>query len=158
MNQADLEVTPGQLWGLFGMPHSESIPLKTCSKCKLLKPVYAFYDNESKTKGVQSYCKACFNSYTTQRFARRKKVAILYKGGACERCRLQLSETNSAVFDFHHKDPDSKTASFSTIRRWSWQRARVELDKTILLCANCHRTVHHEWDGVQVTDEEPLEW
>ena len=26
--------------------------------------------------------------------------------------------------------------------RWSWERAKKELDKCILVCSNCHREIH----------------
>jgi predicted HNH restriction endonuclease len=131
---------------------------KTCSKCGYVKHLGAFYDNPAKRHGVQSYCKSCFNRYTTNRFVRRKVFAIQYKGAACEHCGLTLLESNFAVFDFHHRDPAMKKASFTKIRRWSWDRAKKELDKTTLLCANCHRTVHHKLDGLKLSIEGPLEW
>jgi predicted HNH restriction endonuclease len=67
-------------------------------------------------------------------------MALQYMGGACCRCGYATCE---AALVFHHKDPGSKDFSFSErgITR-SWQRIKDELDKCVLLCANCHAEVH----------------
>ena len=74
---------------------------------------------------------------------RRKKVkrmAVEYKGGECEVCGY-----NKCVdaFDFHHKDPKEKEFSISSGGRTrAWKKIKVELDKCVLLCSNCHRETH----------------
>ena len=45
------------------------------------------------------------------------------------------------AFDFHHIENKKHNASY-VIHRWSWIRAKKELEKCILLCANCHREIH----------------
>ena len=44
---------------------------------------------------------------------------------------------------FHHLDPSKKDFGLSMrgLTR-SWEKMRTELDKCILLCANCHAEVH----------------
>ena len=135
--------TRGQ-WVAEGERKYDSPPTKTCSRCHTDKPLDEFYDNPKKRNGVQNYCKACFNAYTTARFIHRKVEAIEYLGGSCRHCGLALADSVPGVFEFHHLDPGTKKASFNEIRRWSWPRAKRELDKTILLCANCHRAEHAE--------------
>ena len=69
-----------------------------------------------------------------------KRMALTYKGGACERCGYASCE---AALTFHHLEPAHKDFSISadgTTR--SWARIRSELDKCALLCANCHAEVH----------------
>jgi len=48
------------------------------------------------------------------------------------------------VLDFHHKDPDEKenTVAVGSNRCWSTSKLQEEMDKCVLLCANCHRLVH----------------
>jgi hypothetical protein len=47
------------------------------------------------------------------------------------------------ALDFHHREETEKTTSPSNaIMKWSWDRAKIELDKCDLLCSNCHREVH----------------
>jgi len=47
---------------------------------------------------------------------------------------------------FHHEDPAVKTHEVSEMinRSFSIARIQVEIDKCIVLCANCHRIVHYE--------------
>lgn len=77
---------------------------------------------------------------------RRKKVKqklIDYKGGKCERCGYNKEYTNA--YDFHHINPNEKEFGISYKGR---NRAiavlKREVDKCLLLCANCHREVHEE--------------
>ena len=48
-----------------------------------------------------------------------------------------------ALFDFHHVDAKDKAFGVGQdgIPR-SWDRVLTELEKCVMLCANCHREVH----------------
>ena len=74
---------------------------------------------------------------------RRKRVrqmAIDYKGGHCEECGY--SRCIDAL-EFHHRDSSGKDFSISEKGYTrSWKKVKEELDKCILLCANCHREIH----------------
>ncbi len=74
-----------------------------------------------------------------QRWIKRKQQAIEYKGGKCEYCGFI---GHQAAFDFHHLDPKIKRFNWTKMRLQTWDRVLEELDKCILLCANCHRVVH----------------
>ncbi len=69
---------------------------------------------------------------------RVKLRAIDYKGGKCQICGY--SRCHQAL-DFHHLDPKQKEFSLSGISR-SWDSIKSEIDKCILVCANCHREIH----------------
>ncbi|MBA4066353.1 MAG: hypothetical protein C0501_22090 [Isosphaera sp.] len=119
--------------------------MKTCTRCHVTKPPDAFYPNPRRRDGRQGYCKACFNGYTTDRLRARKKQAVEYLGGRCADCAVTYPYY---VYEFHHLDPTRKDVEFGTLRRRSWPRIKVELDKCVLLCANCHRTRHwQEFDA-----------
>lgn len=45
-----------------------------------------------------------------------------------------------SALEFHHLDPTKK--DFIISRCFSLKKAKLELDKCILLCSNCHREVH----------------
>lgn len=69
-----------------------------------------------------------------------KLRAIEYKGGKCERCGYNKCE---AALDFHHVDPKMKTAEIKDlVKNCGFEKLKIELDKCILLCANCHREEH----------------
>jgi len=74
---------------------------------------------------------------------RRRKIrvsAIEYKGGKCERCGYDRC---SDALEFHHCDKQEKDFSISSKGYTrSWARVKQELDKCILVCANCHREIH----------------
>lgn len=76
---------------------------------------------------------------------RRKKIkelAIEYKGGSCQKCGY--NKCNSAL-EFHHLDPSEKDFSISSSGNTrGWELVKKELDKCILVCANCHREIHEE--------------
>ena len=67
-------------------------------------------------------------------------MALEYKGGRCERCGYNRC---LEALEFHHISSSEKDFSVSS-RGYtrSWKRVREELDKCILLCANCHREIH----------------
>ncbi len=68
-----------------------------------------------------------------------KLKAIEYKGGKCQICGYDRC---IQALEFHHIDPSTKTASVSTASRgWDW--VKQEIDKCILVCANCHREIEH---------------
>ena len=75
-----------------------------------------------------------------KRRKRLKQMAIDLKGGKCIICGYKKS---SAALDFHHVDGSKKEFGISLdgITR-SWQRVQKELEKCILVCANCHREIH----------------
>lgn len=71
---------------------------------------------------------------------RLKVKAIEYKGGSCARCGY-----NKCVraMHFHHVDPTQKDFAISSGGKTrAWERVKAELDKCILLCANCHAEEH----------------
>ncbi len=74
---------------------------------------------------------------------RRKKIrqmAVEYKGARCETCGYNRCID---ALEFHHANSSGKDFSISE-RGYtrSWAKVKEELDKCILLCANCHRELH----------------
>ncbi len=70
-----------------------------------------------------------------------KLKAIEYKGGACERCSYNKFP---GALDLHHIDPTNKSFALGKSGySQSWEKIKAELDKCILVCANCHREI--EW-------------
>lgn len=87
-------------------------------------------------------CKKCNCEAVIKRRKEIKVKAIAYKGGKCEKCGLKDSCPD--IYDFHHIDESKKEFGISHKgHSRSWERVKVELDKCLLLCANCHRREHY---------------
>ena len=73
---------------------------------------------------------------------RRKKIkamAIQYKGGKCQVCGYNRYQ---GALELHHLNKDEKSFGIGDKGYTrSWEKVKAELDKCILLCANCHREV-----------------
>lgn len=65
-----------------------------------------------------------------------------YLGGKCKRC----NNDDRRVLCFHHLDPLQKKFDVSTKWNLNYKKLKIELDKCILLCRNCHAIVHHMRD------------
>jgi hypothetical protein len=90
-------------------------------------------------------CRKCRNSGFSNRRKNLKVKAILYKGGCCVKCGY--SEYAEAM-EFHHLDHSQKDSRIATlITSQTWKKIATELDKCILVCANCHRKIHSELLG-----------
>jgi len=99
----------------------------------------------NKTDSRRKRCDTCS---TKIRRYRAKKASVEYKGGKCEKCGWS---GNIACFDFHHKDPTQKDFNPSAVHlaNKSWEVVKKELDKCQLLCANCHRLEHNDYENIE---------
>ena len=72
----------------------------------------------------------------------RKLECIRIKGGCCKNCGYNI---NSAVLQFHHRDPENKTFNLDSrkLSNTEWSSILSELDKCELLCSNCHIELHY---------------
>jgi len=74
---------------------------------------------------------------------RRKKIrqlALEYKGSRCTICGYNKC---LKALEFHHLESDKKDFGISSKGYTrSWEVIKKELNKCVLLCANCHREVH----------------
>jgi transcription elongation factor Elf1 len=80
--------------------------------------------------------------YHKVRRTERKVQAVLYKGGKCQICGY---DKNMAALSFHHVDPSTKIFGCDSrnLENKSWNTVLRELDKCILVCANCHMEIEH---------------
>lgn len=84
------------------------------------------------------------NSYEkqTERALKRKIELIEYKGGKCEICGY---DKNIGALEFHHTNPSEKSFQLDSRRlsNTTIDKLKIEVDKCMLLCANCHRETHY---------------
>lgn len=71
-----------------------------------------------------------------------KHQLIIYKGGKCQRCGYNKCE---GALQFHHLDPSQKDFTIgqqNINNQFDITSLYKEVDKCILLCANCHAEEH----------------
>lgn len=103
-----------------------------------------YHRNKEKCKERHShwYEKNKKVSLEKQKIKKREKKlwSIEYLGGCCSSCGGTF---HPSVYEFHHKDPTTKDRDPSKMMSLSHEKLQNELDKCVLLCANCHRIEHH---------------
>jgi hypothetical protein len=84
------------------------------------------------------------NSEKKRIYTRRRKISewfTTYKDSlSCHQC----GESASICLDFHHTDPHKKDINLGRVKNWGYsiERIQAEMNKCIVLCANCHRKIH----------------
>lgn len=96
-----------------------------------------------KYKNGKSYrwrCLKCNSEAVDKRRQKIKELSLEYKGNKCQICGYDKCKK---ALEFHHLDPNVKEfgISYKGYTR-SWNQVKEELDKCILVCANCHREIH----------------
>lgn len=129
----------------MGSSNNDNI-FKKCVKCGIIatsiEELNVFPENKANKYGKRNICKECYKLEAKIKANENKKNSILYKGGACAMCGVKYGEIHHSAFDFHHLDSTKKEVNIATLMNCCWDRIQKELDKCILLCANCHRTIH----------------
>ena len=131
--------------------------MKICNKCSVEQPLSNFGRDKRNKDGKQGICYSCNKLKNKHRYyhneayrlsmiekqlhkkRQRKLDGIKYKGGKCFDCK---NEYPAACYEFHHEDPAQKDVNPAHFKSASWEKYRKELDKCVLLCANCHRIRH----------------
>ena len=117
-----------------------------CPKCEEYKELEKFFLRRK--NNCSGWCRSCFSKATIEKQRKFKAMIVKYKGGKCQNqnCSTPGGYSRSInAFDFHHIDPSKKEFNISKVRRCKMnEKIKKELDKCILVCANCHREIHEE--------------
>lgn len=116
----------------------KSKPMRQCRVCRK-----TYEGGHHKHKDLCDTCK----SYLQRKNSKEKAVEL--KGGKCQFCGY-----NKCVqaLDFHHLDMSQKSAGVSSIFHMSWDKIEAEIDKCVLVCANCHGEIHDGLICCEVTN------
>ena len=90
-------------------------------------------------------CRYCYRQSKKNLILKyRRWIEDYKKQRYCERCE----ERDFRVLDFHHsnKDKDFNISEFQ--RSAGFKKLTEEVEKCVLLCANCHRVVHYEAEAL----------
>lgn len=115
---------------------------KICTKCHKELPITDF-NWRNKEKGTRrSECKYCHSAYMKQKYQEKKNIIQELKSKcACAKC----GDTRGYVLDYHHLNPKQKdnTVARLTSNNSNLDKTFEEIEKCIVLCANCHREFHY---------------
>ena len=120
--------------------------MKQCEICnfELQGSQQKYCSNKCKQKAHWNKIKEQPNTYHSQtvRAISRKLEFINLKGGCCSKCSYS---DNISALEFHHIDSNFKEFSLDSRKISNTKKETLlqELDKCILLCANCHRDLHN---------------
>jgi glutamate/tyrosine decarboxylase-like PLP-dependent enzyme len=95
-------------------------------------------------KYKENQIKLCTNCKRKSKRLAYRISAANYKNNECEICGLKRNTLDDLnIFDFHHKDRSTKSFELGDkIESKNWEVVKQELDKCMMLCANCHRKQH----------------
>ena len=114
---------------------------KICKKCNKQFPIDNFYSNGRSSTGTikrKPKCKACEMESDSERYY--NIIEEFYGSYECSVCGYNRCK---AAIEFHHKNESTKDKSLSNMKHYSRDNLFKELEKCIMLCANCHREVHY---------------
>ena len=103
--------------------------------CKLCNNKFRDYQGRRRTR--------CGSCNTKIRRFRTKATAIKFLGGKCIQCGW---DGDQAAFQFHHLNPREKEFVLGSVANKSWETIKPELEKCLVLCANCHMIEHNTKD------------
>lgn len=110
---------------------------------------YVYVESEKRYR-----CVRCRSEATQKRRDNLKKLLVEYKGGKCEICGYDKC---ISALEFHHLNSEEKDfgiASKGYTR--SIEKNKEEVDKCILVCANCHREIHDKIKRKNLENITPL--
>jgi len=133
---------------------------KICTKCKVEKNTTEFNKKNRNKDGLSSQCRECnklnlkahYNNnkkyYKERNINKRNELKEWFleykKTLKCSVC----SESRYWVLDFHHRDPNKKEGAISyLLGRYGKNKALKEIEKCDVVCANCHRDIHHKMEN-----------
>lgn len=129
----------------YSYPKRVSKDSQVCACCKI-----KLNDKNAsirKTRNIYYYlCKTCLSNKDLKRRVDFKIKAIKYKGDKCQHCGY---DKNITALEFHHINPEEKEILPAKLYSKPWEYAKQELDKCILLCANCHREEHYRQNQIK---------
>lgn len=83
-------------------------------------------------------CRKCLVDAVTKRRKDVKLKLVEYAGGCCKFCGYTAC---IGALHFHHKYNKEFAISRKGNTR-SWEKMKKEVDKCVLVCANCHAEIH----------------
>lgn len=114
---------------------------KHCNDCGLELNITEFYANGYTPNGTKKYkpnCKKCFDKLKKDKmYSAAEQVFTDIK------CVICGYDTCKQALEFHHRNPKEKEFHIAELRSKTIEAIKIELEKCVILCANCHRETHY---------------
>ena len=130
---------------------------KKCPHCGRILPVEQFgFKDKAHTK-LNSWCSECTKQKSKEiraaniekyreldkakkakTYAMKREIVDSFKSKGCIIC----GEKETACLDFHHLNPSEKDFQVSALNNKGLKTILAEIEKCVILCANCHRKLH----------------
>ena len=126
--------------------------MKICSVCKIKKELACFAFDKTKKSGYNCRCKDCpkiksnlhyinnKENYMTRQ--EKKRQENTFKLDSLKKYCLMCGDMRKYVLEFHHKEIKDKEYTIAAITNYPWLTIEKEVQKCIVLCANCHKELH----------------
>lgn len=89
-------------------------------------------------------CRKCRVDAVTRKRKKMRETLLIAFGNKCSSCGYDKCKR---ALQFHHVDPTIKSFDISGKgQTFSWEKLKIEADKCVLLCANCHAEVEENMD------------
>ena len=92
-------------------------------------------------------CKKCRSEHVQTRRKKVKQLLVQHLGGKCQVCSYDKLQD---ALEFHHVDDNKEFGIGAKGITRSFEKAKLEAEKCVLLCCRCHREVH---GGVLISPE-----
>jgi Zn finger protein HypA/HybF involved in hydrogenase expression len=127
--------------------NARAIEWQSKNKDKASKSVKKWQENN--VDKVREYDKLRKREQTKQ----RRLFVDEYKSNCtCKKC----GENRTYVLDFHHVDPSQKSFDLGSATKYGIEKLKLELEKCITLCRNCHSEFHYIKKEQNITIDEYL--
>jgi len=116
---------------------------RKCKHCNLIDKIENFPIAEV-IKGKTYYRHLCHECYSKQKHNERDKRVQKFKEYKKTLCCSKCGYDDYRALQFHHINDDKEGNLCIIVRNKSWGNVSKEINKCIVLCANCHQIHHYE--------------
>ena len=128
---------------------------RTCSVCKVTKPIVEFNLRNEVTGRRETLCKACKRAYTKSHYRKNKDAYKRRAKGHSRKVReengrklaeylrshpcIDCGEADIIVLEFDHLQGKRKAVGAMVNGCYGWETILLEIAKCEVRCSNCHK-------------------
>lgn len=127
-----------------------------CYKCGETKSAEMFCRDRTRSSGVSSKCKECMMQRSENQMhiirgcgARKREARRVYVRNIKEKCFICGYDKCKTALEFHHVD--EKAHAISRLMTAAQEVIDREIERCIVVCANCHREIHEGLHNVAIS-------